>query len=1585
MMSKKQSRCNEKPNKPTQKKAGKDVAALTSGTSASKPTYGRSNSLGSRGGDSAAAASKAGGSLKRGSLGPQPTGRGPGPSRPALRLCSSRSFSSLHTSSLSVAPFMRSSRSLSRLDQRSNRDDSESKVVSKQGNKVQNPERRSQDFEEQLRIKKDQMKTSSSPQPPESSSSLVSTNACPLPCDKGKKQTRDGVYTLCAMTAGMRHNWVHAVLKNVRPGLTQGATSSHLDKEHQTGDWTEASDQQQQEPESKVQPEGAQTPSLPTPTTLSDPPQSPEEAAADQRTQSSRESLDAPPCVEVSTSTETTSNGSNVQSEQQPGSTSQSQEQSVNSTTTTTTDNDDVCKKENEACEQQTGQLVKELEQTQRELSRLQQINRNLQDELQLEKEAHSHFCPQNSSEQALALKRLQKMNQDLRSELEALKASQEEAREEELRRRVDLLAQQAQLLVTGDATALAQAHLEKDRQRFQEQQVEWERCLASLKTQLNSTEEQRKDTEVHLMQLQQELEGHQQEAERLRNHLQEATAQLRANEEAQVKKDARLQKHLALLQESQERERRSLSGSLAQAERHSQELQERLDRAEQQVESLSKSQTWTREIEEAQRQLQEELARTVSAVQRLQEDREQLDRRCQELQNQLSEADREVSRLQGRLKTEETHYYNLEHSYEKVSEELQLALGKVHEREAETQEMREGYERQLDSKEQELSEVLLKMEVLGNSLEETEVKLNDVLKVCTCASTQQKSIEQTAVNETSSNATDGYHLSENVRTRSRSIDASFQGHIRAGDDPERFISLIQLLETKLYVTEEKLRDITQRLQEHQSHISCQDPHICSQLTQSRATAQHLSLLLHTQAKQSQRFALETESRSRILAGRFQVALNIVEVCRDRIHATPLNIQDLERQLATVAACLQQGEKDAEKQQHESQNISKGGGKILSDEISAMQTDDVESAEKCLRRELFVVEKMASVLQSQRGISQISSMSLEDGGDVARRYTNIISQRLALKSKGRTATEPLESVISRVCAEAELIYAALKFQQRHKSVTPGNKQEEAEDRASSMTDISPSELAYYEEQGQGDDSGSEAADKSGKKKEAEKEPDWLERLISRLQTRSKFLRQLCREISDHDNECSLDQSVENTSAVDLSSMQEQAKLIYLSDRIYLDLEEELQRKENKLQALYKEQDLSLMDEQEALNQTLCHLQEDNNALREELERAEQKVTSAETGNQRLLEEIQKVEVYHKERMQKLETEFQEKIKELQQIHEDEMRHLHGYYTKEKQTKPCREKPHFTEGGAEEEFRIQMLDAQQKGLEKLQASCDQELTSVEDMSRKRIEDLQQQHQEEVAGLLKEKEQLLQEETAATMAAIVAMRRAHKQELERSRQSQLIRESSDAAQLRIQYEISSKTLHRKEIQLLHKELEALSVQHAEKCLENSQLNQELQDERKSTLQFQKENKELKKKQRESEEMSQLCLTLNGKQSHVDAQLNSFYEMEVILRAREAEMQFLRQEARSLREELKIARMDKIYAQNKLKALYMNQEEDFTFSPWSTSRDASGQNSKDSNNVALHRKTEKSSLMRQIVRSKSLKEGLSVQERMKLFESL
>ncbi|XP_033998151.1 trichohyalin-like [Trematomus bernacchii] len=1576
---------NSKPKKPAPKPGGKEPAAVPASSggkqAASKTsvTYGRSNSLGTRGSettasDNKAGANKAGVGLKRGSVvhqGPRAASR---PGRQALRLCSSRSFSSLQSSSLSAAPFMRSSRSLNRLDQTPTGDDSEHAV--KQGpTAAQKPLSYS---EEQLRDEEDQfdgdeeeqMKTSSSSELQESPSS-----ACHHTCNKVKKQTIDGVHTLCAMTS-MRHNWIQAMLKNVRHSPTSDVTSSFSEQktplkaqlpdsaegperaehhEPSSSDCAEETHEQQKHQEPSLQPEAERRSadgSSASPAISSSHLASPISPSA-----SSAPSPISPPGQVVEGVT-----GASSCVEGRAGSTSTTMQSNTEST------------KEKE--KQQTGPLVIELEQTQRELSRLRQLNRNLRDEVQQERARHASemndlLSNSNSSpEQALVLQRLHKMNHDLRLELEDQKSSFEETREVELRRRVDLLAQQAQLLVTGDATALAQARLELDRQQFMEQRQEWERCRASLKSQLSASEEQRKEAVSRSTQLQQELQSYhslEQEAQRLHTHLQEVTTQLQANEEGQAQKEARLQEHLMLLQASQDRERRSLASSLAQAEQLTQELQRRLDMSELEVDSLNKTQTWTRDIEEAQQQLQEELACTVSVVQKLQDEREHLDRRCQELQSQLGEADGEVSRLQSRLKTDETHYYNLEHSFERISEELQLALGKERQRECELQEIREGYERLLDRKEQELTEVLLKMEVLGNSLEETEVRLNEKLKVCTCGSPQRNDTSSEHQNERSDLLP--------VNDRRPNVD-------HAGDDPERFMSVIQVLETKLYLTEEKLREIMQRLEEHQSHIGCQDPHLCSQLTQSRATAQHLGLQLHSQAKQSRRFAQETEGRCRVLGGRFQIALNIIQACRGRLQAAPVNITDFDKQLAAAASCIQQGEKDADKLQQESLNACKGGDKILSDETlagaqnnSATSTseEDIETVGKCLMREVLLVDEMLSVLQSQPGVMSLTPR--EEEGDLAHRYKIMISQRIALKRtySGRAECDnkdPIKRAIGRVCAEAEIIYAALKFQLQHESVTRENNPK-VEHQKKSLANVNPPELAPYEQQVQGQRKGSEGAtkpperDQSGRKEE--KEPEWLERLISRLQRRAKFLRKLCQEVSDGGGvERGVDDNWENASAADLRWMQEQAKLIYLSDRLHSDLER--QRSEvlqDKRQALCQEQDSTLKDEQEAFPHTLCQLQEDNSALRETLERAEQKIIFIETGNRRLLEDIEKIEEYHEERMANLESGFQEKIGELQHIHEEEMQNLHGYYiksSKEKQSKLCTE--------SEEAYLKETHEA----------TCDQGFAAMEEMHRQLISDLQKQHQTEMAALLKQKDKLLQEETAATMAAIVAMRRAHKVELEKSRQSQHIKESADITQLQNEYE--------KEFQLMHKELEVLSGQHTQKCLEHSQLSQELQEERQSSIQYQKQNKELKKKQRETDEMSQLHFSLNGKQSQVGPQVNDFYEMEVILRAREAEMQFLRQEARSLKEELKLARMDKIYAQNKLKALHTTSlDEPHQDVTWSN-RDASGQSlntGTNTSNAAFLKKKDKSSLTRQIrgVRSKSLKEGLSIQERMKLFD--
>lgn len=826
-------------------------------------------------------------------------------------------------------------------------------------------------------------------------------------------------------------------------------------------------------------------------------------------------------------------------------------------------------------------------------------------------------------------------MNHDLRSELETLKREQEEAREAELRQRVDLLAQQAQLLVRGDATALAQVQLKQDRRKFFELQAEWERCIASLQSQLDSSEEQKKEAQLGLTQLQLELErfhGIQQENEGLHKQLKEVTHQLSTNEEAQAQKEACLEKHLTLLQASQDRERRSLAAGLKQAEQHAKDLQQRLDMAEEQLLNMNKNEAWAAEIERVKEELEEELRCAVSDAKKFQEDREQLQHLCEEIQTQFSSADREVGRLESCLKTSETHYYSLKSSYERVCEELQDALKKVQQKESETQDMQEGYRRLLDRKEQELCEVLLKMEVLGNSLEETEVKLNELLSSGSCVSSQLKG-EWSEPARQKERQTDVSEDPHRARITSCSSDSTYQDFSSVGEDQERLMSVIQVLESKLFVTEEKLRDIMQRLEEHQSDVACQDPGLCSQLTQSRASAQHLSLLLHSQAKKNQRFAQETENCCRLLVGRFQVALNIIQACRERLQLAPVDAADLEKQLTTVAACLQQAERDAERHKQESHSMSKGEDKILNDEpaTAAESSRGVENVESYLKNEICVVEHMLSVLHSEHA-ELFSLAPREDEEAMTKRFTSIIQQRINLKKKAEYDNNlEVKGSVSRACADAELVYSALKLQQQlqHQRKSPA--------------DTSPPQLAPDEER----DSTLEGAAKKDEEEEAEVkqvendgEPDWLKALLSRFKRRVNSLQQVVQEISDDQGvQCDLGDAGINAPAADLSWNLEEARLIYLSERLKLDLEQES-----------KERDIKIKDGQETLTHSLCGLGEDNNRLGGELE-------FPENVSQKIPKHMQEINIFYEKKLQTLQKEFEERLMELQQIYDEEIKHL----------------------------------------------------------------------------------------------------------------------------------------------------------------------------------------------------------------------------------------------------------------------------------------------------------------------------------------
>ncbi|XP_023266959.1 myosin phosphatase Rho-interacting protein isoform X9 [Seriola lalandi dorsalis] len=305
---------------------------------------------------------------------------------------------------------------------------------------------------------------------------------------------------------------------------------------------------------------------------------------------------------------------------------------------------------------------------------------------------------------------------------------------------------------------------------------------------------------------------------------------------------------------------------------------------------------------------------------------------------------------------------------------------------------------------------------------------------------------------------------------------------------------------------------------------------------------------------------------------------------------------------------------------------------------------------------------------------------------------------------------------------------------------------------------------------------------------------------------------------------------------------------------------------------------------------------------------------------------------------------------------------------------------------------------------LQATCERGFAAMEETHQKVIEDIQRQHQREISKLMEERERLLAEETAATIAAIEAMKNAHKEELEKTQRSQLSGLNSDIDELRLQYE--------EELQSIQRELEVLSEQYSQKCLENAHLAQALEAERQALRQCQRENQELNAHNQElnnrlSAEIIRMRSCFSGETAMSPlTQGKDVYELEVLLRIKESEIQYLKQEIHSLKDELQSALRDKKYATDKYKDIYtelsiVKAKADCDITKLKEklliATEALGERTVDGTVTSGYDimksksnpdfiKKEQSTTSKQLrgIRSKSLKEGLTVQERMKLFEA-
>ncbi|XP_063749606.1 myosin phosphatase Rho-interacting protein isoform X3 [Eleginops maclovinus] len=309
-----------------------------------------------------------------------------------------------------------------------------------------------------------------------------------------------------------------------------------------------------------------------------------------------------------------------------------------------------------------------------------------------------------------------------------------------------------------------------------------------------------------------------------------------------------------------------------------------------------------------------------------------------------------------------------------------------------------------------------------------------------------------------------------------------------------------------------------------------------------------------------------------------------------------------------------------------------------------------------------------------------------------------------------------------------------------------------------------------------------------------------------------------------------------------------------------------------------------------------------------------------------------------------------------------------------------------------------------------ATCERGFAAMEESHQKVIDELQRKNQRELENLHAEKERLLEEETAATIAAIEAMKNAHRSELEKeldkARKANSNTENADIEEIRRQ--------HEEELCSFQREIEVLSEQYSQKCLENAHLAQALEAERQALRQCQRENQELNAHNQELNNRLAAEITKMRSMTSEDGvgdstttiQGKELYELEVMLRVKESEVQYLKQEINSLKDELQAAQRDKKYATDKYKDIYTElsivkakAERDLgrLRDQLQLAHEALGEPSPEemerggydimkskSNPDILKIAAAAAKRSERTLRSKSLKEGLTAEQRLHLFEN-
>ncbi|XP_031419906.1 TRIO and F-actin-binding protein [Clupea harengus] len=216
-----------------------------------------------------------------------------------------------------------------------------------------------------------------------------------------------------------------------------------------------------------------------------------------------------------------------------------------------------------------------------------------------------------------------------------------------------------------------------------------------------------------------------------------------------------------------------------------------------------------------------------------------------------------------------------------------------------------------------------------------------------------------------------------------------------------------------------------------------------------------------------------------------------------------------------------------------------------------------------------------------------------------------------------------------------------------------------------------------------------------------------------------------------------------------------------------------------------------------------------------------------------------------------------------------------------------------------------------------APCGPRLRTLEQLYKATLETAQKEHERQMEKLQKEKEYLLTEEAQAAAKTIEALKKAHRDELE------------DARRPAGREGLTERRKQSSEVDELQVELDGLSERYSEKCVElkhvqqnSEERNAEINRTETDIEHLRKENQELQS--RLTEEITLMRSFITGQKSQSQFISHGNHEqssdMEVLLRAKENEILYLKKEISCLRNEVASLTKEKESVCERFKEVYV-----------------------------------------------------------------